>query len=88
MNEFETLFTDLRRLEKDPTKPVNYQTMEEWITFNLSIDRLGHVCIKGSVIDDHAIGNKLVFQMTLDYKVLPNAIKGLKTLLEKIPVVR
>jgi hypothetical protein len=88
LDEFETLLSDLRLLEKDHSKRVSYQTMEEWITFDLSIDRLGHIYIKGNIIDANMESNELFFQMTLDYMVLLNAIKGLQTLLEKFPVVR
>lgn len=64
------------------------ESMEEWLTVRLNVDRAGHVAVSGKVRDRLGSGNELTFKINdLDQSDLPGVIEALNEVETFFPVV-
>lgn len=86
-DEFESFFDNIKFLHESLKGKAEYSSMEDWLKFEVSGDGLGHMLVKGHIIDNYCGGNRLNFTINFDQTSLPETINGLKSLLDKYPVI-
>lgn len=79
--------TQLAALANSPFGKARFTTMEEWLSLELSGDRLGHIELLGELRDQPGIGNLLRFRLTSDQTELRPMIAALGDALAAFPLL-
>jgi hypothetical protein len=85
--EFVAFRDELLRLAQLPTAVAHFSTMEEWLSIELSGDRLGHIELKCEIRDQPGIGNTLRFRLALDQTDLQAMLAQVQAAVLEFPVV-
>lgn len=86
-DEFQSFLTQLRSMVASCKEQASFSSLEEWLAFDVTGNKLGHFFAKGSVIDDHTTGNKLNFRIQFATIELEKLIEDLEALMDKFPVI-
>jgi hypothetical protein len=62
------------------------ETIEGWITLELHGDGLGHIAIRGSLVDNPGIGNQLSFSFNSDQTFMVDLLASLSEVVAAFPV--
>ncbi|HEY9175878.1 MAG TPA: hypothetical protein VI136_26660 [Verrucomicrobiae bacterium] len=76
----------LRVLHDTLEGSAEFSTLEEQLTLNLAADSKGHVELRGEVLDQPGIDNKLHFTLSFDQSQLRASIRELEKVLSAFPV--
>ena len=85
--EFVSFRDELSRFVVSSASKACFETMEGWLSIELSGDRLGHVDLQCQVRDQPGIGNLLQFRLKLDQTDVAPMLTSITGALEKFPVV-
>ena len=61
-----------------------FTTIEDQVYMKLTTDGLGHITVAGHLMDQVGVGNKLLFNVSLDQTFLKNALAELKQAIEAV----
>src|SRR5947208_1811455 len=67
----------LHRLYDELTGSAEFRTLEGQLSLTLSCDTRGHIALRGEVLDQAGIGNRLSFHLDLDRSFLQQSIREL-----------
>ena len=76
----------LHRLYEELSGSAEFSTLEGQLSLTLSCDTRGHVALRGEVLDQAGIGNRLSFHLDLDQSFLQQSIRDLDTVIRAFPV--
>jgi hypothetical protein len=77
----------LAAFQQMPVEPVDFSTMERWLTLFIESDKLGHVRVSGSVSDNFGLPNRLEFVLQTDLPTLPATVSQLEQVVKAYPVI-
>jgi hypothetical protein len=84
--ELEKLLSELRPLYKTLSGSVNFKTMEAQLTLVLVGDGKGHIELRGEILDQPGIGNRLNFVLQFDQTQLATSIRELERVMAQFPI--
>ena len=76
----------LRQLYDTFSGAAEFTTIEEQVYLILKGDGKGHITLKGEMMDQPGIGNRLKFNLEFDQSQLANSIRDLSAIIAKFPV--
>ena len=76
----------LHRLSGELTGSAEFSTMEDQLSVTLTCDVRGNIMLRGEVLDDAGIGNRLSFHLDLDQSFLHQSIRELDEVIKAFPV--
>jgi hypothetical protein len=76
----------LHRLYKELTGSAEFTTLEGQLSLTLSCDTRGHITLRGEILDQAGIGNRLSFHLDLDQSFLQKSIGELDAVIRAFPV--
>jgi len=76
----------LHRLYEALTGSAEFTTLEGQLSLTLSCDALGHITLRGEILDQAGIGNRLSFHLDLDQSFLQKSIGELDAVIRAFPV--
>ncbi len=85
--EFVGFHNELTHLYDTLAGAATFRTLEGWIELVFSIDKMGHILLKGMLLDDPGIGNRLTFRLDLDQSYLPDILRALDDVNARFPVI-
>lgn len=77
----------LGKFQQEQAEPVDFSTMERWLTLFLESDRLGHVRVTGSISDNFGLPNRLEFVLTSALTALPATVQQVAQVVKAYPVI-
>jgi len=84
--EFVSFLSQLRPLYESLRGGAEFRTMEEQLRLRLDGDGLGHIELKGELLDRAGIGNRLTFTLQVDQTQLGKTILELEKATSEFPV--
>jgi hypothetical protein len=79
--------TKLAAFQQAPVEPVDFNTMERWLTLFIESDKLGHVRVSGSVSDNFGLPNRLEFVLQTEQALLPETVTQVEQVIKAYPVI-
>jgi hypothetical protein len=76
----------LHRLYEQLTGSAQFTTLEGQLSLTLSCDARGHITLRGEVLDQAGIGNRLSFHLNLDQSFLQQPMRELDAVIRVFPV--
>jgi hypothetical protein len=85
--ELSSFRDQLKRVYDSLNGSAEFHTMESWLGLNFVAHKTGRVALKGVVLDQPGIGNRLTFELALDQTYLPPILSALDDVISTFPVV-
>jgi hypothetical protein len=76
----------LHRVYEQLSGSAEFTTLEGQLSLALACDTLGHITLRGEVLDEAGIGNRLQFRLDLDQSFLQHSIQELDAVIKAFPV--
>ena len=76
----------LHRLYEQLTGSAEFTTLEGQLSLTLTCDSRGHITVRGEVLDQAGIGNRLSFHLDPDQSFLQQSIRELDAVIGAFPV--
>jgi hypothetical protein len=76
----------LHQLHQQLSASAEFTTLEGQLSLTLNCDVRGHVTLRGEVLDQAGIGNRLSFHLDLDQSFLQQSIRELDAVITAFPV--
>jgi hypothetical protein len=84
--DFAAFLPQLRLLEANLTGPAQFSTMEDQLGFEIRGDGRGHLDVRGHVLDQAGVGNRLAWSLAIDQTYLPQVIQAITRISTEYPV--
>jgi hypothetical protein len=81
-NEFVRFRDELKVVSEYLKGKASFETLEEQMSLEVSVDKLGHINIEGKISDQAGIGNELAFHMEIDQTYLTQTVAQLNRVIE------
>ena len=85
--ELQDFKAQLVELSRTLTGTANFETMEGWLALTFEVDALGHIEVRGKLLDEPGVGNVLTFSLRLDQSYVRPIIASLSDVDRAWPVV-
>jgi hypothetical protein len=77
----------LSKFQQEPVEPVEFSTVERWLSLFVETDKLGHVRVSGSVSDNFGLPNRLEFVLVSEQAALPAAVRQIEQVVKAYPII-
>jgi hypothetical protein len=85
-DEYSRFHKQLVNLKSNLYGKASFDSIEHWLSLNISGDGLGHLKVECEAMDDAGIGNTLRFNLEIDQTEIDCITKNIEKILKKFPI--